>query len=137
MTATANPPTLLFQADAALGMLREGSDEVAKIATQTVELPCDEHIAMTHGPQASRQSISFILLPRRLIPMLATGYSGFDQRVSLKVERLAAVGSGCTCIADQRYISTFCTAVLASPVLGVPFGSISKIWASSCATGRC
>ena len=47
------------------------------------------------------------------------------------------LGSGHACIANQHYISTFLAAVLASPVLGVPLGSISKIWASSCATGRC
>lgn len=68
---------------------------------------------------------------------LATGYFGENQCNSLKVGRLVAVGFGYMRIADQHHTSTFRAAVLASPVLGVPVGSINKIWASSCATGRC
>ena len=53
------------------------------------------------------------------------------ERIPLKVAQLAAVSFGYTRAADQRYNLTFCAAVLASPVLGVPFGSISKKWAFS------
>lgn len=122
----------------ALGKNRVDSGEVAPTAAQAVKFPSNEFSVFTQGARANFQSRSSIILLRDLKRTdLATGCPGANRCVLLKVERLAAVGPAYMCMAGPRYILTFCTAVLASPVLGVPFGSISKIWASSCATGRC
>ena len=90
-----------FQANAAFGQTRDRSDQMVQAAPHAVELPDDQHVAISHGLQTRVQPRSLVLFARGPVRVdLVLANARGDQGVLLKVERLATVGLRDPGIAD-------------------------------------
>jgi hypothetical protein len=80
-------------------------DQVAQVAAEPVEFPCDQRIALPQRFETRFQTRSIISLAGRLVLVEVSRFdTGGNERIALQVERLAAVGLRDAHVADQHVL---------------------------------
>ena len=78
-------------------------DQVAQIAAEPIEFPCNQRIALPQRFEARLQTRPIVALAGRLVLIEVSRFdTGGQQSIALQVERLAAVGLRDAHIADQH-----------------------------------
>src|SRR4051794_396661 len=91
-----------LQTDLASGQIMDEIDQMAQVAVEPVEFPRHQRISLPQRFETRLQTRPIIALAGRLVLVEVSRFdAGGEQRVTLQIERLAAVGLRDTHVADQ------------------------------------